>query len=395
MGRGRSNYNVPFRSPSYLMCHEHPRLDDIIARIYDAALDSALWPGVLEAIAEFVNGQVGGLLVKDQVHKCVNARCHSGGDPHYMQLYEQTYSQLGPVATSLFCDVGRVVGIPDLMPYKQFCQSRFYQEWARPQGWVDVAVAVLDKTGDGCAFLSMARDESSGMVDDEMRRRMALIAPHVQRAVLIGKTIGFQQAAAATFAEILDDLSFGMFLVDARGLLVHANAAGHEMLAVGDLLRATGGRLIAVDAQLDQTLRETIVAAGQGDGDIGTRGIALPLTAHNDQRYVAHVLPLTSGARQSARATYAATAALFVRKAAMEYPSRAEIIGKTYHLTPAELRVLFGIVQIGGVPEVAAALGVADATIKTHVSRLFEKTGTGRQADLVRLVAGFSMPLAS
>jgi hypothetical protein len=26
---------------------------------------------------------------------------------------------------------------------------------------------------------------------------------------------------------------------------------------------------------------------------------------------------------------------------------------------------------------------------------LFEKTGTGRQADLVRLVAGFSMPLAS
>src|SRR6516164_156562 len=341
------------------MCHEHPRLDDIIARIYDAALDSMLWPGVLEAIAEFVNGQVGGLLVKDSVHKCVNARCYSGADPHYMQLYEQTYSQLGPVATSLFCDVGRVVGIPDLMPYKQFCQSRFYQEWARPQGWVDVAVAVLEKTQDGCAYLSMARDESSGMVDDEMRRRMALVAPHVQRAVLIGKTIGFQQAAAATFAEILDDLSFGMFLVDDRGLLVHANAAGHC------------------------------------DGDIGTRGIALPLTAHNDQRYVAHVLPLTSGARRSAGTTYAATAALFVRKAAMEYPSRAEIIGKTYHLTPAELRVLFGIVQIGGVPEVAAALGVADATIKTHVSRLFEKTGTGRQADLVRLVAGFSMPLAS
>jgi DNA-binding CsgD family transcriptional regulator/PAS domain-containing protein len=376
------------------MVHD-PRPPEIITRIYDAALDVTLWPEVLEGIAEFVNGQVGGLLVKDSVQKCVSARCHSGTDPHYMQLYERTYSQLGPVAISLFHDVGRVAGIPDLMPYKQFCQSRFYEEWARPQGWVDVAVAVLEKTADGCVYLSMARDESSGMVDDEMRRRMALVAPHVQRAVLIGKTIEFRTAAAAAFAELLDNMSFGLFLVDARGALVHANAAGHEMLAAGDLLRATGGRLTALDAQADQVLRDTVFAASQGDGDVGIRGIALPLTTHNAERYVAHVLPLTSGTRRSAHATYAASAALFVRKAAMEYPSRTEIIGKTYHLTPAELRVLFGIVQIGGVPEVAAAFGVADATIKTHVSRLYEKTGTGRQADLVRLVAGFSMPLTS
>jgi hypothetical protein len=35
----------------------------------------------------------------------------------------------------------------------------------------------------------------------------------------------------------------------------------------------------------------------------------------------------------------------------MEYPAPADVIGKTYDLTPAELRVLFGIVQIGGVPK--------------------------------------------
>jgi len=40
-------------------------------------------------------------------------------------------------------------------------------------------------------------------------------------------------------------------------------------------------------------------------------------------------------------------------------------------------------------------LGVADTTVKTHLRRLFEKTGTNRQADLVKLVAGYSMPLSS
>ena len=86
-------------------------------------------------------------------------------------------------------------------------------------------------------------------------------------------------------------------------------------------------------------------------------------------------------------------AAIFVCKAALDTLPSPEIIGKAYKLTPAELRVLLAIVQIGGVPEVAAALGVAETTVKTHLGRLFEKTRTGRQADLVKVVAGYSTPL--
>ena len=56
--------------------------------------------------------------------------------------------------------------------------------------------------------------------------------------------------------------------------------------------------------------------------------------------------------------------------------------------------MLLAIVEVGGIPEVAEAFGVADTTVRTHVSRLFEKTGTARQADLVKLVAGYTTPLA-
>jgi DNA-binding CsgD family transcriptional regulator len=58
------------------------------------------------------------------------------------------------------------------------------------------------------------------------------------------------------------------------------------------------------------------------------------------------------------------------------------------------LRVLLAIVEIGGAPEVAAKLGIAPSTVRTHVGRLFEKTGARRQADLVKLVAGYATPLA-
>jgi DNA-binding CsgD family transcriptional regulator len=54
---------------------------------------------------------------------------------------------------------------------------------------------------------------------------------------------------------------------------------------------------------------------------------------------------------------------------------------------------LLAVVEVGGVPEVAEALGVAETTIRTHLGRIYVKTHATRQADLVKLVAAFSNPL--
>ena len=222
---------------------------------------------------------------------------------------------------------------------------------------------------------------------------MKLLAPHVRRAVLIGRTIDLKTAEAAMIADVLDEISAGMFLVEASGRLVHANAAGHAMLAAGDFLTVGGGRLAATDAAAEASLRDVLAAAGAGDAAVGAKGIALPLVAGNGERYVAHVLPLTSGKRRDAAFHYAAAAVVFVHRAALATPSPPEVIAQTYGLTPTELRVLLGVVEVGGGPLVAEALGIGETTVKFHLRRLFEKTGTHRQADLVKLVAGFSGPL--
>jgi DNA-binding CsgD family transcriptional regulator len=370
--------------------HQYTRL---IAGIYDAALDSTRWPRVLASIADYVDGRVAGLLTKDPVRNQVKACWHAGGDPHYIKLYAETYSRLGPIATLPLGEVEEVVSIPEVVPYEEFRRGRYYREWAEPQGWVDIAMAVIDKSASGSAYLTMSRDRSTGMVDAIMRERMALVVPHVRRAVLIGKAIEFKECEAEAFADVLDGLSASVFLVDLHGRIVHVNDAGENTLRGGNFLRSVGGRLVASDPLVDHGLRETVAAAASGDREIGSRGIAVPVSTRDGERYVAHVLPLASGERHRAGPS-AATAALFVRKAALERALPPEVIGKTYNLTPAELRVLLGVVDIGGVPEIATAFGVAETTVKTHLGRLFEKTGTGRQADLVKLVAGFSMPLA-
>ena len=324
-----------------------------------------------------------------------SVQCVVGIDPHYTQLYFDKYVTLDPTYGGHFlAEIEQPVAVADLMTPLEFRETRFYREWVRPQGLVDCVNAVLDKSATSVAMFGVFRSERDGIVDDEARRRMRLIVPHIRRAVLIGRMFDLKAAEAATFADTLDGLGVGMCLVDAGGRIVHANAAGYAIISAGDVLRSAGGRFVARDAQVDKTLREIFAAAGQGDAALGTMGIAVPLLGKDDERYVAHVLPLTSGARRRAGKTYTAAAALFVRKAALVVPSAFEVIGRTFKLTPTELRVLVAIVEVGGVPEVAAALGVAVTTVKTHLGRLFEKTGAMRQADLVKLVAGYATPLA-
>jgi DNA-binding CsgD family transcriptional regulator len=138
-----------------------------------------------------------------------------------------------------------------------------------------------------------------------------------------------------------------------------------------------------------------LASAGAGDAAIGVKGIDAHLAGPDGDRWRADVLPLTSGARERSGISHAATAAVFLRKADIDAPSSMQVMARLYRLTPAEVRVLHCIVEIGSVSAVADALGISAATVKTHLQRLFDKTGSRRQADLVKLFAAHASPFAN
>jgi DNA-binding CsgD family transcriptional regulator/PAS domain-containing protein len=371
------------------------KLSRLVADIYDAALDPTRWGGVLCGLRDFVGGSAAWVFSKDTSTKSLNIYYDCGGvDPHYQQLYRDQYAKLDPLTSGqVLAEIGRPISTADIMAVDEFERTPFNQEWRRPQGLMDFGTAVLDKSTTGAALFGVFRQERQGLFDDDTRWRMREISPHIRRAMLIGRTIELKTAEASAFADTLDGISAGMFLVDAGGRIVHANASGQAMLNERCVLRAGGGKLAATAADADHELTQTFATAGGGDAAVGVKGVAVPLAARDGERYVAHVLPLTSGERRRAGAGYAATAALFVRKATLEVPSPPEAIARHYKLTPTELRVLLAVVEVGGVSEVAEELGIGEATVKTHLHRLFAKTETRRQADLVKLVAAFSNPL--
>jgi DNA-binding CsgD family transcriptional regulator len=373
--------------------NEAEELSLVIGDIYDASLDQALWPEAYRRIRDFLGGGTTSLVSQDAVTKAVDVHFMLGHEQQFLDQFHEKYFKLNPIfPTVMFLDIEQKNVLSDVLPIADFLQTRFSREWVKPQTFCDCALSTVEKSPVGCTVLMSMRRKDEGFFDDEIRRRFGLIIPHIRRSHVIGKVVETHQVKAAALADALDGLVSAMFIVDASARIVHANVSGNLMVSESNVMRAPSGRLHATDPVADQALQDIFTAAQGGDSELGKKGVAVPIRARDDERYIAHVLPLTSGGRRKAGVSYGAVAALFVRKATLDLPSPPVAIAQAFRLTQAELRVLFSLTEIGSVSEVAEVLGISEATVKTHLQHIFAKTGTGRQSDLVKLVAGYCAP---
>jgi PAS domain-containing protein len=294
-----------------------------------------------------------------------------------------------PAAT--FVERGIVYTPSEMIPQAELVETRFYKEWLKPQGIAGCVASNLEIGAASSTVLTIRRNLEQGNVDDEMRHRAALIVPHFQRAASIGRLLDQTRAAQAVLTETLENVKAGIFLVGPNGHIVFANAPGRVMLDEGTLLRERRNTLAAVVPEAHRMLRDIIVAAEGGDMSVGRQGMSIPLSASPHGGWFAHVLPLTSGDRQKkAGSLHSAVAAVFVRKTSPVSPLPLEALTRFYKLTVSEVRVVDAVMKVSGVRALADLLGLSQATVKTHLHNVFRKTGTARQSELVKLIAGFT-----
>ena len=124
----------------------------------------------------------------------------------------------------------------------------------------------------------------------EMRQRMRLLGPHIRRAVLISKVIDVRQNDAENLAKTLDGMRTAIFLVDQEGRFIHANTAGNALLLQSDVLRAVAGKVATFAPETNESLREALFAASNGEAEIGSKGISLLLISRTGERHAVHVL---------------------------------------------------------------------------------------------------------
>ncbi len=127
------------------------------------------------------------------------------------------------------------------------------------------------------------------------------------------------------------------------------------------------------------------------DGQGGVRDIVVP----RDRRrpLLLSVVPVGRRAADRADLDLPVAAMILVADPDVRPWARLDGFARAYGLTAAEGKVLDALLDGEGVDRVAECLGIGRATVKTHLNRILAKTGTARQNELIRLVAGSLSPL--
>lgn len=196
--------------------------------------------------------------------------------------------------------------------------------------------------------------------------------------------------AARLLGTTLDLLPVKIVITDFDGRILHTNAAAAEMLATGDPIWSRHGQLSATKSAATTALIAAITSAAAPTGRDGSE---VPLPCRDGGAAIAHVRPLQIGAARLGSCLGIAVV-LFITEPLRVVPP-LEALARLFDLTPSEIRVLEEVVSGKNRKESAAALGLADSTVKTHLDHLYAKTGTSDQPALRRLVTSLSWPLVA
>lgn len=368
-------------------------LSDFIGEIYDCAIDPSRWDDVLVRLRHAI-GAVNAQLVLQElptgrylIRKSVNI------EPYWLQRQEDMADAIYELGVPILNDKKRPIDEPfsvvQAVPTEVFERNRYVNEWARPQAIGDSAGLIVMQEETRVANFGCGRLEADGPYTEQELAVFRLLAPHLRRAVIISNILDVSTIVSTTLRQTLDTLSVAVFLVDNRARILHANQAGAAMLDDGDAAKRERDCLTTGQPAADKALLAAIARAAQGDSALSAAGIGVPIKSRSGAVLLAHVLPLNS--EHAARDWIpGGVAAIFVAGASAGPHVAVEALMALFDLTPAEARVVVEMVTGRSVEEIAQTLGIAKGTVRTHISRIFMKTGTNRQGELIALVNSLS-----
>ncbi|MBD0271072.1 MAG: helix-turn-helix transcriptional regulator [Acetobacteraceae bacterium] len=237
----------------------------------------------------------------------------------------------------------------------------------------------------GSAAKRPARGDAFGPADIALPWRPL---PIIRRGLRVHRHFAEADALDGALFEALDRVRRGVFVVGAEGELLLANTLARALLAEpGAALRCERGAIAATHAGDAAALRRAIALAASGS----SAGPCVVRRPCGKLPVVIEALPVGGRARFDGLSPDTRALLLATDPAREEEPSAA-LIKAVFGATATEAAVAVRIARGEDVPTVAAALGVSTATVRTHLNRMFEKTGTRRQAQLAWLLGRLPTP---
>jgi DNA-binding CsgD family transcriptional regulator/PAS domain-containing protein len=365
--------------------------DEILDLVYETSVDPSVWPVLLDRFAYAMGGHSAALRTYDVPTEAGTVTA-SRLDSAALDRQFRTYANRNPLKSNLSTlqeqvrvSTGYVPGTKmdiEWLPKEQFVRTDYYQDVYRPLDiHSDISIG-FDSKDLFWSGIDVYRSRSQGAFTDQDLAFCNALHPHMVRAWRLGRKLADTRSLDDGLAEFADRSPHGLFILDRSGSVRHANATGRAILGRSRGIQVIGGLLAGASHDATGRLRRLIGAAAAGEARTGG-SMALPqpdglrpLSVIVAPLRAEHAQPLLDGP--------AVMVCVTDLDAHVSLPEQR--LRELFDLTPAEARVAITLFE-GFEPKSAAEqLEISVWTVRRHLAQIFEKTHTGSQVELARLM---------
>lgn len=370
-------------------------LSELLASLHAAPLEEGNWQRFLSLLCETTETSTGYLMSHEKASQ--NTLMMAGGgvsyDPESLRLYNAHFSRcdpyVGPYSTNP--RVGIIEG-EELISREQLKRTEFFNDMMVCFGLSSSTLVPFVSSTARIGCVTLWRSAREGDLSKESEDLLQMLIPHLRSALGTLKALESSSERAFRAEAVLGATPTPAFLLSEDGSLVYMNEAAERLARRQDGIRVHRNRLVASDTSRQARLQALICYAAAASGAAATQpggaitlprssggrplsALVSPLRLANDgQVSPAHVLVLITDPEASAALPRA-------------------MLSFLYALTSSEVEVANGLLAGLSLERIAEAREVSLGTARTQLKSLLHKTGTRRQAELVRLL--LSLPRTS
>jgi DNA-binding CsgD family transcriptional regulator len=370
---------------------KHAVTADLVADVYEGIVDPALWHRFLERLCKRSRAQLAMLASYNFASR--RARVYSSVDipKSFLKSYEESYAAYhawaicaGPLAAL------HGISAQDLAVTDHPGGAALYTGWLLPLGIRHIVQAVIagqttSIPQGNITYLTIGRNEAVGPYSDTDMAQLTSLLPHLDQAIEIYAVICRERVSSQGALRALDMLEVGAILIDQERRILAMNATAQQLLdrsgadrsELNEALSLYNGHDLQYPALPSQHTETP-------DAPVNSCGITIICG-----RYGEHPLMIARRTLPSALLSTdlpAPAEIVFLAEADRRTNLDATTIRQLYGLTPAEASVAVLLAQGQHLDEAAEVLKITVNTARTHLKRIFDKTNTERQTDLVRLL---------
>jgi len=357
---------------------------DLLSSLHEGMFEQPLWQSFLEKLRRRTESTATSLIFHSINDENAIVRLHAGKAlPDDFPLLFPVKSEPGIQPRQQMRE-GRVYSLTELIDPDPALRRVIRNEpTAAPHMRYGRCVRITEPSGI-TGWLSIFADEEFSAATSA---RLLTLVPHVRIALRGFVALERERFRSAVTARAIQRLNFGWMTLDAQCRIVDHDEQAERLLERSDRLkRGRYNRLTPTSPDMDREISALIRSCARGEQE---RPKAINI--QRDPWLDMLVAPFQDRSTSSGTAP---VAIIYLRGDSQSNTDRHEQLVDLFGLLPSEARLAWAMAQGLSISEAAQELGLSVETARNYSKKIYAKTGSRGQAELVRTLLTSVLALA-